>query len=270
MNSQPLISIITVCLNSEKTIRATLESIISQTYENYEYIIKDGGSKDNTINIIEEYIPKFKGKLKLLEKPDTGIYNAMNQGIAVCSGDIIGIINSDDYYAPYTLADVAEIYRAQNDPMIVIIGDMEKVSSNGELIYRYMYNEAMVEKKGCFGHPSMFATREVYKKIGYYDESYMLAADGDWQYRAMYDHEITVLLSHKVYNHMREGGASDNPKYRWKWFKERYRLETTYHRGTSIQIIFREIKSLLRTDLKIILPRKVQEHLYKVRYMKNK
>lgn len=93
------ISIITVTYNSEKTLKDTLDSVLKQTYTNYEHIIVDGLSKDNTIQIIKEYEPKYNGKLKYISEKDSGLYDAMNKGIKMATGNIIGILNSDDIYA---------------------------------------------------------------------------------------------------------------------------------------------------------------------------
>ena len=93
------ISIITVCYNSEKNIKDTLESVLKQTYKNYEYILVDGKSQDNTLKIIKKYEKKFKGKLKYISENDKGIYDAMNKGIKLSTGDIVGLINSDDILA---------------------------------------------------------------------------------------------------------------------------------------------------------------------------
>lgn len=92
------LSIITVTYNSEKTLRDTIESVLSQTYTDYEYIIVDGASKDNTINIVKEYEPKFEGRMRWISEPDKGIYDAKNKGIKMSTGDVVGIINSDDFY----------------------------------------------------------------------------------------------------------------------------------------------------------------------------
>lgn len=97
------ISIITPTYNSEKTLKDTLESILKQTYTNYEHIIVDGNSKDNTMQIVKEYEQKYQGKLKYISERDAGIYDAMNKGIKIVTGDIIGILNSDDIYANETV-----------------------------------------------------------------------------------------------------------------------------------------------------------------------
>ena len=92
------ISVITVCYNSKKTIEDTIKSVLNQTYQNYEYIIIDGCSTDGTIDLVKSYIPKFNGRLTFISEPDKGIYNAMNKGIRKATGDLICLLNSDDYY----------------------------------------------------------------------------------------------------------------------------------------------------------------------------
>ena len=92
------LSIITVTYNSERTLRDTMESILSQTFQDFEYIIVDGASKDATLDIIREYEPRFQGKMRYLSEPDKGIYDAMNKGFAMATGDVIGILNSDDFF----------------------------------------------------------------------------------------------------------------------------------------------------------------------------
>ena len=108
-----LFSIITVCYNSEKTIRRTIESVLNQTCQDYEYIIVDGKSTDKTLDIVKEYEARFADKLKYISEPDTGIYNAMNKGIALSDGSIIGIVNSDDWLQP----DALEIVKGYADKM---------------------------------------------------------------------------------------------------------------------------------------------------------
>lgn len=266
MTNNPKISIVTACLNSAKTIRHTIESVLNQTYGNYEYIIKDGGSKDDTVAIAKEYEEAFGGKLRIVHQKDKCMYEAMNQGISMCTGDIIGIINSDDYYSPDTLENVAAIYEQADTELLVVIGDMERVSEHGELIHRYRFTQDMVDKKACFGHPSMFAAKAVYDKIGLYDTSYSLAADGDWQYRAMEDEEVKVVLCPKVFNHMREGGASDMPKYKWKWFKERSRMQLEHNRGSKAKIYLKEFWKVIKTDIKAIIPESLKTKAYRMRY----
>lgn len=95
------ISVITVTFNSGKTVRYTIESVLKQEYSDYEYLVIDGGSKDNTIDIIKEYEPKFGGRMKWVSERDKGMYDAINKGIRMATGDVVGIINSDDFYWNY-------------------------------------------------------------------------------------------------------------------------------------------------------------------------
>ena len=117
-----LFSIVTVCYNSEKTIETTIKSILNQTCQDYEYWIIDGKSTDRTVQIIQQYEPLFQGKLKWISEKDQGIYDAMNKGIAHSSGEIIGILNSDDYYEDDALEKIAKAYHGailyciRNDP----------------------------------------------------------------------------------------------------------------------------------------------------------
>lgn len=122
------ITIITATYNSEQTLSDTINSILQQNYDNYEYIIVDGASKDNTINIIKKYEPQFKGKLKWISEKDKGIYDAMNKGISLASGDVFGILNSDDFF---TSNDILQtIARSFNENNVdAIYGDIHFVNN---------------------------------------------------------------------------------------------------------------------------------------------
>lgn len=261
--NEPFFSIVTVCYNAEKTIRKTIESILGQDYQNFEYIIIDGESTDNTVALILEYEDDFCGKLKIKVEKDSGIYNAMNKGISLCKGDIIGIVNSDDYYGKSTLSYVKECFKNYKYEDLIVIGNMVRVSYSGEVICTYKFNKENIQKKQCFGHPSMFVARTVYEKNGVYDESFKLAADGEWQYRAHANQQIKFVLCDKVLNHMREGGASDNSKYRKQWFLERTRMKRMYNKGSIIMILYQETKSLLKNYIKNILPSSVTHKIYR-------
>ena len=102
------VTVITPCYNSEKTIRRTIESVLNQTYSNIEYLIIDGASTDNTVSIAKEYEEAFQGRMKIVSEPDDGIYYAMNKGISMATGELIGIVNSDDYYEKEAVALMVE------------------------------------------------------------------------------------------------------------------------------------------------------------------
>lgn len=261
---KPKISIVTACLNCEHTIRKTIESVLEQTYDNFEYIVKDGGSTDRTIEIVKEYETKFNGRLRIVQKKDTCMYEGMNQGILIASGEMIGILNSDDYYSPMTLEYVSQIYDSEETSFLVVFGDMERISSSGDTICRYHFTQKMIEKKEAFGHPSMFVSLETYKKIGLYNTTYRLAADGEWQYRMYQNPSIKIVLCSEVFNHMRAGGASDQRKYRWVWFKERSQMDIKYNKAPKVIVYFRELISVIAIDIKAILPQNVQKIIYNI------
>lgn len=171
-----MVSIITVCFNSEKTIRNTIESVLRQTYKQIEYIIVDGASTDGTVSIIEEYIPLFSGRLRYISEKDCGIYDAMNKGISLASGDVIGIINSDDWYEPDAVERAAKCF--EKTEAEAVYGEIWLVDQNGEREYHTCHSTFPP-------HPGTFIRREVYQKHGMFDLHYKIASDRDLLLRFM-------------------------------------------------------------------------------------
>ena len=233
------ITIITVCYNSEKTIKDTLESVLSQTYNNYEYLIIDGKSSDNTLKIIQEYEKKFNGKLKYVSEKDTGLYNAMNKGIKMASGDVIGIINSDDIL---THENVFQ-------KIIDNIKDVDGVYSNLLMLdenlnkpYRLFKSKNVSKKFGWhMPHPTLYLKKEVYDQYGLFNEKYKIAADLDFMLRIIRSNlKLKYVDDYFVY--MRSGGASTNGlKGYYKNFKESYYVLKMNH------VKFPLISNVLRT-----------------------
>jgi len=191
-NDEVLISIITVCFNSEKTMRKTIESVLNQNYDNYEYIIVDGGSTDSTVEIIKGYKEKFHGKMTVISEKDKGWYDAMNKGILRSKGEFINILNSDDYYEINALDSVCKTVLENNvDKNSIIYGDSTNIyynSKNG-LYFRRINAPRDMRKisirnmcQGMCGirHQSMFVGKNVYKKIGFYNLEFRLHADWDF------------------------------------------------------------------------------------------
>lgn len=206
-----LISLITVCYNSEKTIRATLESVLRQTYTDYEYIIIDGKSEDNTVSIVNQYKPHFEKMgvhLICISEKDKGLYDAMNKGINLASGDIIGIINSDDVLSDEN-AFAKIIQRFQVDDCDATYSDLyimdaETLSSPNRIFIagRKSY------KLGWYPpHPTLYLKREVYEKYGKYNIKYKIAADYDFMLRIM-KKNIKMSYIRSVLVYMRAGGTS--------------------------------------------------------------
>lgn len=227
-----LVSLITVCYNSEKTIEDTIRSVISQSYTNWEHIIVDGGSKDRTIEIIKSYENEYNGRLRLYQEPDKGIYDAMNKGINYANGVIVGIINSDDWYAPTALERVVQSCLSCPGDEKIITGGLNRMR-DGVVIYNQMHYEITLSglKKGMpLQHPAVFVTKAVYNRLGGFDLSFPHIADYDFIWRCYADGKVKFLFVNSVVSYMREGGASDclSWKHIWSRTTERYRLRKKY------------------------------------------
>jgi glycosyltransferase involved in cell wall biosynthesis len=204
------ISIITVCLNSAATMRDAIESVLSQTYEDVEYIVVDGGSTDRTMSIVREY----EGRIaKIVSEPDKGIYDAMNKGIRLATGDVVGILNSDDFFEdPRVLQDVAASFKSQS-ATDVVFGDVVFVRP-GDLseVVRFYGASHFEPWKLRFGwmppHPATFIRRRVYEKAGLYETSYKIAADYEMFVRLLLVRKVTFARINRVLVRMRSGGTS--------------------------------------------------------------
>ena len=199
-----LISIITVCYNSEKTIMDTLESMLHQTYLNFEYIIIDGKSTDSTMQIIDSYRDKFGPKLKVISEKDKGIYDAMNKGVSYASGDLIGMINSDDWYEEDALENVANEYQRQN--LAVFYGMQKLIQNEKEKICWLKHHQFLDTQMITF--PTCFITKGVYEKFGNYDLQYRSSADYDFILKLFKSGEVDFISIYKVIAAFRLGGMS--------------------------------------------------------------
>lgn len=161
-----LVSIITVCYNSGKTIQKTIESVLNQTYQEIEYIIVDGLSNDNTMQIVDGYKEQFATKgmqLKIISEKDHGIYDAMNKGIYNSSGEIIGIINSDDWYEKNAVEVMMDTY--QKEKFDYFYGDIRLIKTNGQEIIKHSRMDKLVTSRH-WNHPTSFVTKSTYQELG--------------------------------------------------------------------------------------------------------
>jgi glycosyltransferase involved in cell wall biosynthesis len=224
------ISIITVCYNSGETIKDTLESVLNQTYKNYEYIIVDGKSKDNTIDIIKSYEDKFEGRLKYISEKDHGLYDAMNKGIKMASGDIIGIINSDDMLASNNVFDdvVKTIERDNSDG---VYGDLVYMNNNFTTPVRNFISGNKTKRSTWHPtHPTLYLRKSVYDKIGSYNTNYRIAADLDFMLRVVHSGtNLSYIRKYLVL--MRAGGVSSNGL---KGYYKNYRESNMVLKGNNI------------------------------------
>lgn len=204
------ISIITVCYNSDRTIRDTIESVLLQDYPHIEYIIVDGVSKDNTLGIINQYATKIS---KVISEPDNGIYDAMNKGIQLSTGSIIGILNSDDFFENSKV--VSEVVKEfiLNPAVSCVFGDVVFVDPNEtNKITRFYSSKGFRPWKLRFGwmppHPATFIKREVYQELGNYAVEYKISADYEFFVRMLLVHHLSYSRIDKVLIKMRAGGVS--------------------------------------------------------------
>jgi glycosyltransferase involved in cell wall biosynthesis len=204
-----LISIITATYNSAATVRDTLDCIAKQDYANVEHIIVDGLSKDNTLGIVLEF-PHVK---KVVSEKDKGIYDAMNKGVALATGDVIGILNSDDFYChPQVLSNVMKAFE---DPAIdAVYGDLHYVhqQQTGKITRRW---KAGRFKASSFyygwmpPHPAFFVRRKVYEQAGLFNTSLKSAADYELMLRVLLKHKMKAAYIPEVLVKMRAGGMSN-------------------------------------------------------------
>lgn len=205
------ISIITVVFNNEKTIKAALNSVLGQTYKDIEYIIIDGKSKDNTVSIIKEYENKLG---YFISEKDFGIYDAMNKGIKAATGDVIGILNSDDLYQDSTVLDRVMTQFIQNPALDIVYGDLVYVKSdNVDKVVRNWKSNAyytnFFENGNVPPHPSLFVKKKVYEEAGLFNLDFKLAADYEFMLRIFKKHTFKSKYINKIIVKMRLGGATN-------------------------------------------------------------
>ena len=204
------ITIITVSRNSEKTINTTLKSVRDQNYRNIEHIIIDGGSSDKTLSIIK----KFSHIKKMISELDKGIYDAMNKGLVLASGDIIGFLNSDDFYInDNVLSRVANVF-INNPSLDACYSDLIYVDSiNVNKIIRFWQSTKFVSglfaKGWCPPHPTFFVRRSVYERFGNFDLNYNIASDVELMMRLLEVEKINVSYIPELWIKMRLGGTSN-------------------------------------------------------------
>lgn len=206
------ISVITATYNSGRTIGDTLESVLRQTYSDVELIVVDGASRDDTMDVVRRYEPRFGGRLRWTSEPDRGIYDAMNKGIARATGDVIGILNSDDFYTSDTVLERVAEAMAGGD-VDAVYGDIHYVR-DGDLrrCVRYYssrpFRRWMMRLGFMPAHPSFYCRREVYERCGTFDTTYRVAADFENLLRLIYVNHIRTRYLPMDFVTMRTGGAS--------------------------------------------------------------
>jgi glycosyltransferase involved in cell wall biosynthesis len=208
------ISVITVSYNAGSTIQRCIQSVLAQDYNDIEYIIIDGGSTDETLNVIETYKHCIQ---HFVSEPDRGIYDAMNKGIKFAKGDIVGTLNADDVFAGTdVLSCLAEVFK-QGDTQI-IYGNLNYINLQGNIIRKWIAGKY---KKGAFNwgwmppHPTFYCRRQLFDSYGYYELQYGTAADYELMLRFMHLNKVNAKYLNKLMVNMNTGGVSN------KTFKNR-------------------------------------------------
>ena len=201
------LSLVTVIYNAQDTIGQCIESVINQNYPDLEYIIVDGGSTDNTLQIIDQYRQHIS---ILVSEPDKGIYDAMNKGISLATGQIIGMLNADDYFAGSDILQL--VAHAFEQPHIdAVYGDLDIINQHHKTIRKWRSGPCTSTSfhRGFMPpHPTFYCRRSLFDKFGCYSLDYGSAADYELMLRWMYLHKVKSYYLNKVMVSMRAGGAS--------------------------------------------------------------
>lgn len=209
MAIDPLVTVITVCYNSVRTIERALQSVATQDYSKVEHILIDGGSTDGTLNVIERFRP---GLACVVSEPDDGIYDAMNKGLARVTGDVVCFLNADDQYASEdVLSMVAK--KMSTEQLDALMGDVGffHASNPNRQVRRYC-SDRFTPERLAWGwmpaHPALFLKRSVIDRVGQFNTTYKIAGDYEFVIRAFWGHALRYVHVSRVLVRMQTGGVS--------------------------------------------------------------
>lgn len=253
------VSIITACFNSEKTIEDTIRSVAMQTYKNIEYIVVDGASTDETLNIINKYGSVIT---KLISEPDTGVYNAMNKGIQASTGDLLFFLNADDVFInEHVVQQFAEF--ALNTQTGLILGNIVALDRiNGRVFHvtqEYVDKFKLINAFLC--HPAMFFKKELFDKYGLYNEKYKIVSDYEWYVKYFVKFEGDFAYLNKPVSIFDMSGVSSEEKN--KEFHQKERDEVLEKYFTSFEL--KTVKLMAK-----IFPRKINKFKFRKKLPFNK
>ncbi len=219
------VSIITSCYNREATIRGAIESVLSQDFPDIEYIIIDGASKDNSLNVINEYKDKIT---TIVSEPDHGMYEAINKGIRLATGDIIGLVHSDDFlFANDTISHIVSRFKETKADFLYGDGLFVNAENTDKVVRNWTggsYRRWKVKHGWLPLHPTCYIRREVMLQRGLYNESYKIAADSDLLFRYLLGGDLTVTYLKEYIIKMRMGGLSTDKERRKQMWHEDVRM----------------------------------------------
>lgn len=219
------VSIITSCFNREKTIRTSIESVLSQDYPNIEYIIIDGASNDNSLSVINEYKDKIS---TIVSEPDHSMYEAINKGIRLATGDIIGLVHSDDFlFANDTISHIVNEFKKTGADFIYGDGLFVDYNNTEKVVRNWIggnYRLWKVKHGWLPLHPTCYIRKDAMLKRGLYNETYKIAADSDLLFRYLVNGDLTVSYLKEYIIRMRMGGLSTDSARRKQMWKEDVRM----------------------------------------------
>jgi glycosyltransferase involved in cell wall biosynthesis len=204
------VSIITPSFNSIRTIGLTIDSVLSQTYSNIEYIVIDGGSDDGTFDLLKDRVSEID---YLVSEKDSGIYDAINKGINISTGDIIGILNSDDcFFDQNAILTIVDAFQ-NNEDVSCVYGNLIFIDNNKKIrrVWKSnQYTQGLFDKSWTPAHPTFYCRRHVYDEIGCYKINYVIAADVDFMYRALEVRKFKSIYINQNIVKMLIGGVSNS------------------------------------------------------------
>lgn len=233
------VSIITVCFNSELYIKQAIDSVLSQEYPEVEYIVVDGGSTDGTLDLIKFYEGSI---LRVIHGPDEGIYDAMNKGLAAVTGDVVGILNSDDFYVNTQVIGSVVKEFSESPGADLLFGNVDFVSpTNLNQPVRHYSSYRFQPWKLRFGfmpaHPAAFVRRSAYERVGLYKLGYKIGADFEWFVRALLVDSLSFSKVDKTFVRMREGGVSTSG-FASYWLSSKEQLRALRENNISSNMFF--------------------------------
>lgn len=257
-----LVSIITVSYNSEETIARTIISVLQQSYKLIEYIIVDGASTDNTNNIIQGLESCFNGRLKYISEPDNGIYDAMNKGILLAKGDLIGIVNSDDWIDENTIERIVDVYIKNEKKAGIYTGSLLFHYGNGMMQLMKSDSNRFTKLRSNFlmpvRHPATYISSSVYNRVGLFDVLFKVNADKDFIYRCIEANVLFVFIN-DILSNMTDCGISNS----FKGFLKGYKDEKLFAKKHNLDMLQRmKLLSyfIMKELVKSLFPRKFTKY----------
>ena len=219
------VSIITSCFNREATIGQTIESVLSQDYPNIEFIVIDGASKDNSLKVINQYKDRIS---VIVSEPDKGMYEGLNKGLRLATGDIIGLLHSDDFfYNNHVISDIVKHFKKTNADFVYGDGLFVDFNNTDKVVRNWIggsYSKWKVKHGWLPLHPTCYIKRSAIEANGLYDETYKIAADSDFLFRYLYEADLKISYLHQYIVRMRMGGLSTDSKKRKMMWEEDIRM----------------------------------------------